>query len=401
MSKTRSLFVGLSLQILAAMPLLAQTASQNTRPGIETLPAAIAAGKVQAQFRSTGASSGDSILVTLTKAASAPPGNLALSVPPGIRLTNVSGTGQSMVLAGVRGRVVDPNSGAFTPELRITLADYNPATYVLAAYCAEFHNENPSRESVFSIAQFPDAPLSCALAAAKKQNLSIQGTQAAVWILTDGVSFGQMNQRFPVGAPDWASAMQVVSNCRSVVTQPALSQPPFEEPSPAAVPAGSSQDTAIELAFWDSIKDSKNPEDFRAYLRKYPNGNFADLARNRIPGTSGSPLQPSVQSQSVQGEQSSDDAWTQTFQVWLGYLYISPGRVRYENPKGEFKYRGSFVASCSEMAEWKPDWGPGPGPAGFHIRFRNGRETHTVLAASKQQRTQILETISKACGLGQ
>jgi hypothetical protein len=39
---------------------------------------------------------------------------------------------------------------------------------------------------------------------------------------------------------------------------------------------------AIELAFWDGIKDSTDPADFRAYLRRYPNGQFADLVRNRL-----------------------------------------------------------------------------------------------------------------------
>jgi hypothetical protein len=39
---------------------------------------------------------------------------------------------------------------------------------------------------------------------------------------------------------------------------------------------------AIELTYWDSIKNSTNVEDFQAYLRKYPSGEFADIARNRI-----------------------------------------------------------------------------------------------------------------------
>lgn len=38
----------------------------------------------------------------------------------------------------------------------------------------------------------------------------------------------------------------------------------------------------IELSFWESIKESQNPEDFRAYLKKFPRGVFADLAKNRI-----------------------------------------------------------------------------------------------------------------------
>ena len=39
---------------------------------------------------------------------------------------------------------------------------------------------------------------------------------------------------------------------------------------------------AFELAFWDSIRGSRNPEDFKAYLRQFPKGRFAELARIRI-----------------------------------------------------------------------------------------------------------------------
>lgn len=38
---------------------------------------------------------------------------------------------------------------------------------------------------------------------------------------------------------------------------------------------------AIELSFWDSIKNSTNPDDFKAYLDKYPDGQFASLAKLR------------------------------------------------------------------------------------------------------------------------
>lgn len=38
---------------------------------------------------------------------------------------------------------------------------------------------------------------------------------------------------------------------------------------------------ALELSFWETIKNSKDPADFRAYLQKYPNGTFTDLAKSR------------------------------------------------------------------------------------------------------------------------
>ena len=37
-------------------------------------------------------------------------------------------------------------------------------------------------------------------------------------------------------------------------------------------------DAALELAFWESIKNDKNPELFQAYLNRYPKGVFADIA---------------------------------------------------------------------------------------------------------------------------
>jgi tetratricopeptide (TPR) repeat protein len=38
---------------------------------------------------------------------------------------------------------------------------------------------------------------------------------------------------------------------------------------------------AIELSFWETIKNSNNPEDFKSYLAKYPDGQFAELAKSR------------------------------------------------------------------------------------------------------------------------
>ncbi|MDD5175859.1 MAG: caspase family protein [Sterolibacterium sp.] len=39
---------------------------------------------------------------------------------------------------------------------------------------------------------------------------------------------------------------------------------------------------AVELEFWSSIKSSNDKTDFEEYLRKYPNGSFAGIAKNRI-----------------------------------------------------------------------------------------------------------------------
>jgi WD40 repeat protein len=46
---------------------------------------------------------------------------------------------------------------------------------------------------------------------------------------------------------------------------------------------------SFELAFWESIKNSKDPEDFNYYLRKYPDGKFAALARIRTGQSNSTP----------------------------------------------------------------------------------------------------------------
>ena len=65
-----------------------------------------------------------------------------------------------------------------------------------------------------------------------------------------------------------ARPTQVAQTSRAVIPLP-----PME--SPAA------RQDAYELAFWESIRSSENPAEYRAYLNAYPNGRFAGLARTR------------------------------------------------------------------------------------------------------------------------
>ena len=55
-------------------------------------------------------------------------------------------------------------------------------------------------------------------------------------------------------------------------------------PGTVTVTAGASADMRAqqETVFWQSISNSADPADFRAYLAQFPNGIFARLARNRV-----------------------------------------------------------------------------------------------------------------------
>lgn len=57
----------------------------------------------------------------------------------------------------------------------------------------------------------------------------------------------------------------------------------FRPAAPAAVAAPSAVDVAVlELALWDSVKNSRNAEELSAYLEQYPKGQFAGVARARL-----------------------------------------------------------------------------------------------------------------------
>ncbi len=49
-------------------------------------------------------------------------------------------------------------------------------------------------------------------------------------------------------------------------------------------PAGETKvdPSAFELSYWESIKNSTDPEDYKDYLKRYPTGRFSDLARRRV-----------------------------------------------------------------------------------------------------------------------
>ena len=84
--------------------------------------------------------------------------------------------------------------------------------------------------------------------------------------------------------------------------------PAAAEAAPAAKPAANA---AKEQAYWNGIKDSKDAADYQAYLAKYPDGLYADVANDKIARygakvktASAEPQQPQPQPQQQQAERS-------------------------------------------------------------------------------------------------
>lgn len=58
-------------------------------------------------------------------------------------------------------------------------------------------------------------------------------------------------------------------------------------PAPAAPATSGAEAGDTEKLFWNSIKDSKDPAEFDAYLARYPDGTFSGLARAKLARLSG------------------------------------------------------------------------------------------------------------------
>ncbi|WP_293797003.1 SUMF1/EgtB/PvdO family nonheme iron enzyme [uncultured Bosea sp.] len=72
---------------------------------------------------------------------------------------------------------------------------------------------------------------------------------------------------------------------RGLIVTPVFQPVAVAQGSRAVIPPpqtpGATQDAAYDLAFWESIRNSRNAAEYRAYLDAYPNGRFASLARTR------------------------------------------------------------------------------------------------------------------------
>jgi formylglycine-generating enzyme required for sulfatase activity len=113
---------------------------------------------------------------------------------------------------------------------------------------------------------------------------------------------------------------------------PKTTTPPPKKRTPRnsrTSPAKSASDsaTAAELIFWNSIKDSTNPDDFKEYLKKYPDGEFAGLAANRLKTLEAakSSTSPSTTSPSTTNSSSSSLPRTRTNQTGIEFVLIPAG----------------------------------------------------------------------------
>jgi peptidoglycan hydrolase-like protein with peptidoglycan-binding domain len=106
-----------------------------------------------------------------------------------------------------------------------------------------------------------------------------------------------------VGDPTWVSGKPDAAFVLAPPPEPAPEPAPEPVPELAPEPAGDGTlegggtlEEEIELAYWRAAERSGEAEDYRAYLERYPDGVFAEFARDRLDmdPTAGLPQQPQI-----------------------------------------------------------------------------------------------------------
>ena len=151
----------------------------------------------------------------------------------------------------------------------------------------------------------------------------------------------------------WESS-SLTGNFYFTATDPVVLSPNVQTTVPSVDSA------AFELSYWDSVKNSKSVEDFRAYLKRYPGGIFVELAASRIkslesPANVSTPTEVGEPVRKAAG----DRQQAKVFKVnhrhdgggsAAGNLYISRGKLEFEETESDGGTPDhNLSASCSEI----------------------------------------------------
>ena len=172
-----------------------------------TLSEAVDKNFVKAEMTGSGASSGDSINLKLTRLTHY---TTEISVPKGTVLL-ASGAAQNMVVYKVSG--IPKGTMWITPVTKIVLDSSEPQTFILEAYCLDFHKENPSSSTKFSVGTLTNSQILRILDASDNLSsdiTSVGAIQTAIWVVTEDVSKKELVDRFPVEQKDIDNAKLIL-----------------------------------------------------------------------------------------------------------------------------------------------------------------------------------------------
>jgi len=144
-------------------------------------------------------------------------------------------------------------------------------------------NNSPYTAALVANMEEPGVPIEKMFRNVRNQVRSITDNRQTPWesssLIGDDFYF-----KTKVEIANKPSGQEVTVSTELVPADPAASSDGVNVTPPAAAmqPLVIRNDSSVELLFWESVNDSKNPALIQAYLNKYPEGIFVELARLKL-----------------------------------------------------------------------------------------------------------------------
>ena len=177
---------------------------------------AVAVGLVHVRITGLGGSSGDALEIRIRRAEPAP---MNIVLEPGTIFFSRNPSVQDMAGVTIRGERVatgDPRF-QFSTELVATaiidLDDDDEHTYLVEAYCLDFHKRNPSALDTFAIGK-PDQGVTTFLKLGKEAGYNVKVLQTALWLARNPRDAREIPTRFRISHSELVEAAEFVDGLK-------------------------------------------------------------------------------------------------------------------------------------------------------------------------------------------
>lgn len=268
-----------------------------------------------------------------------------------------------------------------------------------------------------------DAPTGTLLAySTSPGNVAVDGNGAnspytkalANAIKEPGVTVEQVFKHVRISVMDRTQGKQVPWESSSLIgnfsfvgsaTPVSTTQPlPVEEPVQTSTVRSDSMSQVVEIEFWKSISDSNNPDLFQSYLDKFPDGVFADIARQRVQTASTGAATTVEESELVFFQSIQNSENTEDFQAYLNRFpngkFAPIARARIKTIQEKQASQKDLAQRAAEKTTW--DTVKDSNNAGLLQAFLDVYPNGTFAATAKSMiatltaQTQVASTASGA-----
>ena len=103
-----------------------------------------------------------------------------------------------------------------------------------------------------------------------------------------------------------------------------------------------------ELTLWEQIKGSASIDEIEVYLKKYPDGQFAALAKNRIENLS----KTGTKSQDIELTQWDSIKGSRDIRDYQNFLQAFPGGIFADIAKGRIQNLNELTVKTADLGFW-------------------------------------------------